>query len=198
MRFHRPRLTIRFLMSLTLIVALLLGGGMWGGRLIKRGAYYRQIARQQATLEQGYRELIPTLERSLSFEQEMASRLARWAGWHADPDPWFGNEEHRKRNLAISLHRVRRTEWQIGVYVRRIEHLRAVADHHASLRTKYEHAATHPWKTVPPDQPEPPAPADPPEPKMAPSVPPADPRRQLPPSRILTILVRTLDPCLRS
>jgi hypothetical protein len=198
MRLRRPRMTIRLLMLLTLIVALLLGGGVWGIRLVKRAAYFRRIAGRQAALEQDYRKLIPMLERSVSFDKEMAARLASWAGWYAEPDPWFGNEELRKRNLASSLHKFRHAEWQIGRSVRQLKHYRAIADHHASLKKKYERAATRPWETVPPDAAEPPALADPPEPKMAPADPPADPRRQLPPDRFLTMLARALDPCLRS
>jgi hypothetical protein len=198
MRLRRPRLTIRLLMWLILVVAILLGGGVWGIRLIKRGAHFRQIAEQQATLEQDYRKLVPMLEWSLSLDKRMAARLAQWTGWYADADPWFGNEELRKHNLALGLHEVRRAEWQIGRSVRRLEHYRAIADHHASLKKKYERAATHPWETVPPDPPELPAPADPPEPKLAPAHPPADQRRQLPPDRFLTMLARALDPCLRS
>jgi hypothetical protein len=166
--------------------------------LVKRGAHLRQIAKQQATLEQDYRKLVPILESCVSSDKRMAALVAHWVERFADPDPWFGNEELRRRNLAISLYNVRRAEWQIEVYVRRLGHYWAIADHHASLRKKYEHAATHPWEKVPQDPPKPPAPADPPEPKLAPADPPADQKHQLPPDRFLTMFARALDPCLRS
>jgi hypothetical protein len=161
-------MTIRLLMWLTLTVGLLLGVGVWGVRLIKRGAHFRQIAKQQASLDQNYRKVVPILESCVSSDKRMAALAAHWVERFADPDPRFGNQALRRRNLAISLHNVRRAAWQIEVSGRRLGHFRAIADHYASLRKKYERAATRPWEKVPPDPPEPPAPADPPEPKPAP------------------------------
>ncbi len=179
MRLPRLRWTIRLMMFLILMVALLLVGKIWANRMAKRGAYYRQIAKKHAAREQEFLRFIPMLEQSLAGEKWLAAWSSRRAQEYSEPDPWFGDENRRKRDRARWLDRARQDEWEIAASLGQIEHYRAMAAHHASLTRKYEHAAAYPWQTVPPDPPEPTAPAVPPEPAN----PPAEPERPPDPDR---------------
>jgi hypothetical protein len=176
MRLRRPRLTIRLIMFVILVLGLLLGGGIYAHRLARRSAHYRQVAKAHAAEEQGLRRLIAAQEQVLVAQKEVAAGCSRSAEQFCDRDPWFGDERLRKKTLDFYVEQARWWEWQLGRTARHIENMNAVAAHYSMLKKKYERAAAYPWETLPPDPPEPTPLPYPPAPKSEPDPSPA-PRR---------------------
>ena len=124
---RRPRLTIRAMMVVVALVALLIAGGMWGVKMRRRSADYRRAAALQcARLE------IESLK-WLRSDEEHAARYAELAGLNGD-DLW-------KELLRVRVDRVRVD--------------RERAPYHAEARRRYERAARYPWWGEPELPPEP-------------------------------------------
>jgi len=159
MRLPRPRFTIRLLLIVVAIVAVLLAGGIGATRLVRRSRHFRQLAVSHANEER----LLPRLVAKKVAILGMAETFA---------------ERHSRKEY----------EGYLKADIRFMEYLRLLIAYHARMKQKYERAASHPWEFVPPDPPAPTFPPAPPEPADEPDTAPAQPRKRIEHWPILTAI----------
>jgi hypothetical protein len=175
-------------MSLILLVAMLLGGGVLAGRLAKRAAAYRRTSEEHATLEQCYRTMIRIEEGSIQSGKRNLISAANMLLSLRTPHP-FGDREGSRETLRALWNSIGCDAiLEIEESTRRLEEYRAIAAHQAMLRAKYRRAASHPWEMVPPDPPAP-SPSLRRSPPLLKPAPPAQPKRNPDPKRFLTAVL---------
>jgi hypothetical protein len=146
MRFHRLRFTVRRMMVVVAIVAIALGGGLWGSKMIRLSRGYALDAQMNAGFENLWLQMAA---QSVAQAEEMdkspfdepfnkeAPLLVR-----VIVKAKLGDFEASQRTLAAKFR---------GFAAREARK----AAHHASLRRKYERASRYPWLSVEPNPPDP-------------------------------------------
>ncbi len=153
MRLPRPRFTIRLIMIVVAIAALLLSGGIGAVNLVRRAKHFRQLASDHTNQEQMWRLMLPNSEQMLELSKkrlETAERTARLAETLRNVDPGFSERltnSFKRQQKQIEYDIGNRTEW--------IELCREMIEHYSRLRQEYARAAAHPWESVPNDPPRP-------------------------------------------
>jgi hypothetical protein len=116
------------------VIAVLLGGGIWGVDMNRRASAYRQTA-----------AALGRREREARKEQQERLQLAASLDRQAEDQVRMPQFRESAKNAA-----------SVAEYHRRLaDRRRHEADHYARLRGKYERAAARPWLPVGPDPPEP-------------------------------------------
>ncbi len=166
MSLPRVRLTIRRMMILVAVVAVILGGGFGVFPLKRQRDHYLERAALHALKDAAHQEMavfyrdgfVARDSRLLVREQHLA-RSKRWMGERRSspglsPEvrdrmvrSWAENES-RNDEIFVEVQR------EASLYRRKRESSRHSAAYHASLKQKYFRAAALPWETVPPDPPE--------------------------------------------
>jgi hypothetical protein len=136
-RLPRLRFTIRWMMVVVAIVALALGSTLWGLKMRRLARSYALRASMSKQLESKHRGLEARVTGAVQEIEELQQEIG-------EPGP----VREEPSFAAIGLDQMR----LISEYA---AHSRRLADHHATLRRKYERAARYPWLPVDPDPPEP-------------------------------------------
>ena len=117
MRWRRPRLTIRVVMFVILVIGLLLGGGIYARRLARRSAQYRRIASGHASIEEVHLGLITSEESMVRLWRNRAAFWAEVARHNSTLDPaldeFFPGLSRDNRNRAAEI------EWDLQQSIRR-------------------------------------------------------------------------------
>jgi len=139
----RPRFTLRWLMVAVAVVAVGFGALVWTMRIEAAAEQYR------------YRRQLYGLKYDLAMigVQHAESGIADYSRL-ADEDERLASElTGRERTAKLSV--VDYDRRIVDYYRKRLSMARPRAAYHATMRSKYEHAARYPWLPVAPDPREP-------------------------------------------
>jgi hypothetical protein len=139
LRLPRMRLTIRSVMLVVAVLALLIGAD----QLVRRATLYRTMAARFGKLEYSTRNLQIMSERR---SQRLAARAKEQVeGWGP-----FNDDQHRASVLAQTK------DWIEAGYLRQEADVYAAeTEWYSQLRQRYERAASHTWEPLAPDPPGP-------------------------------------------
>jgi hypothetical protein len=137
MRLPRLRFTIRWMMVVVAIVALALGSTLWGLKMRRLAHFYAVRASMSKQLETKHRGLEARVTREIQEIEKLQQEIG-------EPRPVTDEPSF----ASISAKQMRRV-------LEAVAHTKKLADHHATLRRKYERAARYPWLNIEPDPPEP-------------------------------------------
>lgn len=144
MRLPRVRFTIRTLLIVVAVSGTLLGVGIGAARLKSRSDYYSSRATDFATKEALYAKYVKELEAMAADVERVTAE--------------YSNEAKRRSGLErvvlVATSRLLldgQTE-RAKTNVNRCQH---IVDYYSTMKTRYQVAASHPWRSVPPDPPPP-------------------------------------------
>ena len=143
MRVPRVRLTVRRMMAVVVLVAVL----MWGGQTWRRWQVYRRSAMYYAQVELWSGQTVAWTDRQIARARRDNLELVG-AAQHASK-VFDGDREVTPAEFAASL------EQGVAMLVANAARLRAQVAYFARMKRKYERAARYPWLPVEPDPPVP-------------------------------------------
>jgi tetratricopeptide (TPR) repeat protein len=161
MRFFRVRFTVRRIMAVVAVLALVLGVSVEAIRLKRQRDKFRSLAAQYGQLEARSRRLE---QRSIETAQigdsggELAKKLNEIMSQSVSPRRGGQDAREMRRRRAEFTEQLKHTEQlkDVAAKVRAqaaMHHKRA--EYHAALRRKYSAAAARPWRSIEPDGPPP-------------------------------------------
>jgi hypothetical protein len=182
MRQTRPRFTIRRLMIVVAIAALLLSAGIGGHGLVRRSRHFHQRAADYAKSENAFLALAQLSERGVVLMQDQAKRLSLYQSLlrhvsvsdrrlHPEVEVEDGIARLRNEIQKMVEQSQDRNQRNVESFLRNAPFFRSLASYHAQMKRKYQRAASRPWETVPPDPPPPAMPPEPAEPPPSPARP---------------------------
>jgi hypothetical protein len=177
-------LTIRLLMFVVAMIALLLGAGLGAVGLVRRARHFRQMAAYYASQEKIWLGRIAQDDQFLEQLEQSVANSRDWIRYEARFSRYYPLGPHGANAL------LRRQERFLREMRTFSEYDRSVVLHYARLKQQYQRAAWRPWESLPPDPLEPSMPPIPPEPPESPAQPdtsPRNPERQIEPRPFLTL-----------
>ena len=131
MRLMRTRFTVRRMMAVVAIAAILLGPGLQAWRVYRNFREYKQRASQHSIFE-----TIWTKQK-----HEWSSKESEWRSIAKDLE-----QKGKDFRSAVEI---------AEIYATIAENPTRLAEYHARMKEKYEAARRRPWLPVEPDPPEP-------------------------------------------
>jgi tetratricopeptide (TPR) repeat protein len=161
MRLPRVRFTVRRMIALVAVIALVLGVSIGAFRLNRQRDIYLKLASEHEQLEVLYRNLEQSDLEMAQFNESLpgtdeSSRTRFDAQAKSRPiagSPRVRELKKRTGNLLADIARQRRESVEQNRAGAALSHKTAM--HHAALKQKYLAAAARPWRSVEPDPPPP-------------------------------------------
>jgi hypothetical protein len=167
MSLPRFRFTVRGLMVVVAVAALLIFAGLWSSRMARMARIYRAEATRHTLMQTTFARAKVFQERRLaSLESDAGRKKEAWAasvrreeeriqGLPRDSKRRAAYEEVISENARIFEASQRRWAKFIDMQSSDLKHSDELIEYHTFLVEKYERAARYPWLPVEPDPPEP-------------------------------------------